>query len=256
MDCSYGLSLLSVMGIATCQSILFEGKSFLMSKYGIKGEIIISWILVIFIFIFLLFCSYIRAAWVNFKILQRKDVSDCKWFTRTYYIASGPWTTPSILSKKDKELSQEESLYNYYRDDLMGGLWLKTDNKQMDRILKELSVKDLNLDERIILKGYTDIDKIGKKSNFNIFSIFIPMIVAVFIGFGAAHLSESSSVEKNVAFYGAMGLVSVYIIVIAHLSRREAKTSIVRKSLDVYDEIIKNNDHVTPPLKQRRFIWK
>lgn len=163
---------------------------------------------------------------------------------KIYYIILGPWTIPSILRKNDKILSQENCLYNYYQDNLKNGIWFRSENIQFDKIIKQLKEEELSLDQRIVLRGYIRTDEIGKKRTLNLFSVFIPMLVAAIIGFAAVVLSKENEmgiIYENIAatFITVIVLIAIYFSLLMHMSNREAKSSIVRTALDAYEELIK-----------------
>jgi len=121
---------------------------------------------------------------VNYRIIRRKDVEGTRT-RKLIYILCGPFTTGAILKLNEKEMSEEEYIYDFYRNKLRSGLWTN-DYKKLDLLVEVLKKENLSREQRIKLRRYINVDKMTRNDLFAIMTISTNVLIAAFIGFGAA----------------------------------------------------------------------
>lgn len=172
--------------------------------------------------------------------MRRKNTENLGRFKRMMLVVCGSWTTMSIVRKEDRKFSEDECLYYFYQNTLRSGLWFD-DNAQLRRIEETLKRQNLTKEQRIRLRSYIHIDVFNRSDVFNVMSMLIPMLVAALIGFGVA-ISQDTSIMKQVstnqAFFGAIIVITIYVFILNHLSRRRTKASVVKEGLDIYEKLM------------------
>lgn len=178
---------------------------------------------------------------------MKKKKIEHNWFFKMVLILSGPWSTIFILKKEDRILTNEESLRNFYFEELRKGIWLKKDTMQFERILNTLNQKEVGLEDLNKLQSYAKIFNHGFSGAFNVFSITLTMIVAAFIAYSVAQAQilkiEAVPTEENIlkALIAAGVLIFAYTIILSHLTRRKVKTNVVQEAIEFYKDEIKKD---------------
>ncbi|WP_405170122.1 hypothetical protein MHI12_19910 [Paenibacillus sp. FSL H8-0280] len=189
----------------------------------------------------LLLTLYIKTVAVNFRIMRKKDFEKVKWIKTDLYLLFGPWTTKSLLEKPDKILGLEEEINEFYQSELKKGVKFRNGTKKIEEILKNLEQRQLNNQERIILRSYIDSDDLEDSNFMQVMSLFVSLVVAVFIGVTAAKLSNADNWQFYLTFFSAISLVVIYVFFLFFLSRQRSKAKVIRIALDRYEKKLRGN---------------
>ncbi|NEU59631.1 hypothetical protein [Paenibacillus sp. ALJ109b] len=220
-----------------------------------KGVNLISqwWYITGSILLLFLITTYIKTVVVNYRIMKTKEFKKFKWILTDYYVLLGPWTTKSLLAKTDKILSMEDEINEFYVSELKKQIKFRSGMKKIDTIIKVLNNKKLSTHERYILRSYIESDDVEDVNFMQIISLFVSMIVAIFVGVTAARLGTADNTQTYVTFFSALLLVAIYVISLFSLSRHRSKAKFIRIALDRYEkdiEALKINSKVAIEIKQ------
>lgn len=189
----------------------------------------------------ILITLYIKTIAVNFRIMRTKDLKKVKWIKTDLYLLLGPWTTKSLLEKPDKILGLEEGINEFYQSELKKGVKFRNGAQKIEEILRILEQRKFNKQERIILRSYIDSDDLEDSNFMQVISLFVSLVVAVFIGVTAAKLSNADNLQFYLTFFSAISLVAIYVFLLFFLSRQRSKAKVIRIALDRYEKILGDN---------------
>jgi len=138
-------------------------------------------------------------------------------------------------------MSEEEYIYDFYRNKLRSGLWTN-DYKKLDLLVEVLKKENLSREQRIKLRRYINVDKMTRNDLFAIMTISTNVLIAAFIGFGAARAALENRVDIDNGFIGAIIIILIFSLILIHLSRRKTKAAAVMGSLNVYEDLLKEKN--------------